>query len=144
MPLRLDAPVGSIYGWRSAGSRVPRAFGLSPAGARLERLLDLIAWCGLALGLLFPLHAMIDIHMSWREDWRPVAPIGFGIYLLVRWIQDRRGKAEAGDPRSRHPSCTRRPARDIRVGPRRRVGPAGRREHVPCVAPLSVTATMLA
>ena len=53
----------------------------------------------IALGVLFLLNTMFDVSMAWLKDWWPVAPIGFGVYLLIRGIQDRRERAGAGDSR---------------------------------------------
>jgi hypothetical protein len=45
-----------------------------------------------AVGILFLLHTLFDVPLDWLRDWWPVIPIGFGIYLLWRGIQDRRAK----------------------------------------------------
>lgn len=44
----------------------------------------------LALGILFLLHTLFDVPLDWIRNWWPVVPIGFGLYLLYRGIQDRR------------------------------------------------------
>jgi hypothetical protein len=79
--------------------------GMAPEDLRRELVLtgrggSIAGGVGLiALGTLFFLNTMFDVSMTWLKDWWPVAPIGFGLYLLVRGIQDRREKASAGDSR---------------------------------------------
>lgn len=46
----------------------------------------------LGLGILLLLHTLFDLPLDWVKDWWPILPVGFGIYLLWRGIQDRREK----------------------------------------------------
>ena len=52
-----------------------------------------------AAGFLFLLHTLFDVPLDWLKDWWPVLPIGFGIYLLWRGIQDRRAKERGPEGR---------------------------------------------
>ena len=40
-------------------------------------------------GTLLLLHTRFDISLAWMEDWWPVGPIGVGVYLLIKAMQDR-------------------------------------------------------
>lgn len=64
---------------------LPRDFGKpSPYGS---------IFAGLALigvGFILLLHTRFDVPLSWLEQWWPVAPMLFGLYLLGQAIQDRR------------------------------------------------------
>lgn len=53
---------------------------------------------GLALivgGAILLSNTAFDLSLAWLEDWWPVAPILFGVYLLGRAIQERRPAAES-------------------------------------------------
>lgn len=45
-----------------------------------------------AVGLVLFLNTMFDMPLDWIRDWWPLAPIGFGIYLIVQAVKDRRKK----------------------------------------------------
>lgn len=51
-------------------------------------------------GILVLMHTKFGFSLDWVEDWWPLAPIGFGVWLVVRAIQDRKEGVET------------RPARD--------------------------------
>jgi TM2 domain-containing membrane protein YozV len=36
------------------------------------------------------LHTRFEMPLEWLEDWWPAIPLGFGVYLLVQAIRDRR------------------------------------------------------
>ncbi len=44
----------------------------------------------IAVGIILLLHTRFGVSLDWVEEWWPVAPILFGVYLLVRAIQERR------------------------------------------------------
>jgi hypothetical protein len=44
----------------------------------------------IAAGFILLLHTRFGISLDWIEEWWPVAPMIFGVYLLVRAIQERR------------------------------------------------------
>jgi hypothetical protein len=79
--------------------------GMAPEDLRRELVLtgrggSIAGGIGLiALGTLLFMHTMFDVSLAWLKDWWPAAPIGFGVYLLVRGIQDRRARAGVADPR---------------------------------------------
>ena len=73
----------------------PRDFSMSAFGGSIFGGLVLV---GVGLALL--LHTKWDMSLDWIEDWWPVAPIGLGIYLIVRAVQERsasEGSASGGD-----------------------------------------------
>jgi hypothetical protein len=41
-------------------------------------------------GGLFFLNTMFHVSLDWLRDWWPLIPVGLGVYLLYRGIQDRR------------------------------------------------------
>jgi TM2 domain-containing membrane protein YozV len=41
------------------------------------------------LGFVLLLYTRFDISLSWLRDWWPVIPIGLGVYLLVKALQER-------------------------------------------------------
>ncbi len=45
-----------------------------------------------AVGLLLFLNTMFDMPLDWLRNWWPLAPVGFGIYLIAQAIKDRRRK----------------------------------------------------
>jgi hypothetical protein len=45
-----------------------------------------------AVGLMLFLNTMFDMPLGWIRDWWPLAPIGFGVYLIVQAVKDRRRK----------------------------------------------------
>lgn len=87
---------------RTAGLYNDAVAGMAPEDLRRELVLpgkggSIAGGAGLiALGVLFFLNTMFDVPLTWLKDWWPVAPIGFGIYLLIRGIQDRRDRGESG------------------------------------------------
>jgi len=53
---------------------------------------------GLALvvvGLALLLNTRFDVSLAWVEDWWPLAPALFGVYLVGRWIVERRSAGGA-------------------------------------------------
>jgi hypothetical protein len=86
---------------RTAGLYNDAVAGMAPEDLRRELVLpgkggSIPGGLGLiVLGVLFFLNTMFDVPMTWLKDWWPVAPIGFGLYLLIRGIQDRRERNEA-------------------------------------------------
>jgi hypothetical protein len=77
----------SLYNQALLGSEsieLPRDFALPLRGSVWGGLL-LIAAGGILLS-----NTRFGISLEWVEEWWPVAPILFGIYLLVKAIQDRR------------------------------------------------------
>ncbi|MFQ5670184.1 MAG: LiaI-LiaF-like domain-containing protein [Acidobacteriota bacterium] len=46
----------------------------------------------IAAGLLLLLHTRFSFSLDWLEDWWPMAPILFGVYLVARAIQERRSQ----------------------------------------------------
>ncbi|MDH3629280.1 MAG: hypothetical protein OEV00_13310 [Acidobacteriota bacterium] len=61
-----------------AAITMPEGFGFPPGGTILAGLIIT------GLGLAFLAENVWDISMLWVEDWWPVAPIAFGLYLLSR------------------------------------------------------------
>lgn len=51
-------------------------------------------------GFLSLLNVRFGVSMSWMREWWPLAPVGFGIWLLVRGLQDRRS-SERQQPEGR-------------------------------------------
>jgi hypothetical protein len=47
----------------------------------------------LGVGLLLLLNTMFDMPLYWIREWWPLAPIGFGIYLIVQSVKERRRRA---------------------------------------------------
>lgn len=45
-----------------------------------------------AIGLLLFLNTMFGMSLDWLREWWPIAPIGFGIYLISQAVKDRRRK----------------------------------------------------
>lgn len=41
-------------------------------------------------------NTLFEVPLDWVERWWPMAPILFGAYLLVRWLQERSGQADRG------------------------------------------------
>jgi hypothetical protein len=48
----------------------------------------------IAAGAVFLSHTVWDISLAWIEDWWPLAPILFGVYLIGKAVVDRAGKEE--------------------------------------------------
>ena len=48
----------------------------------------------IAVGGIFLSHTVWDIPLDWVEDWWPLAPILFGVYLIGKAVVDRAGKEE--------------------------------------------------
>lgn len=44
----------------------------------------------IAVGFILLLHTRFGVSLDWVEEWWPVAPIIFGVYLFVRALQERR------------------------------------------------------
>ena len=44
-------------------------------------------------GFLVLMHTKFGFSLDWVEDWWPLAPIGFGLWLVARAIQDRKEEA---------------------------------------------------
>jgi hypothetical protein len=57
-------------------------------GALFAGLLLIIA------GIIFLTNTLFGLSLDWIEQWWPIAPIGIGIYLVVRWMMDRAEKQE--------------------------------------------------
>ena len=56
-----------------------------------------------ALGLLLFLNTMFGMPLDWLREWWPLAPLGFGVYLITQAVKDRRRKgcrSPAGDCRA--------------------------------------------
>jgi hypothetical protein len=45
-------------------------------------------------GFLLLLHTKFEYSLAWMEDWWPVAPMIFGVFLIYRAIQERKGAAD--------------------------------------------------
>ena len=54
--------------------------------------------CLIAIGFILLLHTRFGMSLDWTEEWWPVAPMIFGVYLLAQAIQGRRSKHPAGRP----------------------------------------------
>ena len=44
----------------------------------------------IGVGFLLILHTVFDLSLEWLEDWWPLIPVLFGIYLIYRGVQDRK------------------------------------------------------
>lgn len=44
----------------------------------------------IGIGVLLLMHTRFDMSMEWVEDWWPVAPIIFGVYLVAKSLKARR------------------------------------------------------
>jgi hypothetical protein len=42
-----------------------------------------------AVGLMLFLNTMFDMPLGWIRDWWPLAPVGFGVYLIVQAVKER-------------------------------------------------------
>ena len=83
----------SLYNQLLAGTEtidLPKDFGKPSPGGMLFGGLALIAG-----GVLVLLHTQMGMSLDWVKDWWPVAPILFGVYLLVRGFQERGSKRAA-------------------------------------------------
>ena len=48
----------------------------------------------IVLGVVLLLNTHFGISLEWLREWWPVAPIAFGVYLVVRALRERRATAE--------------------------------------------------
>ena len=46
------------------------------------------------IGIILLMNTRFDISLAWIEDWWPMAPIIFGVYLIYKAIQERGGSAD--------------------------------------------------
>jgi TM2 domain-containing membrane protein YozV len=44
------------------------------------------------VGLILFLNTMFGMSLDWLRDWWPLAPVGFGIYLIAQAVRDRKRK----------------------------------------------------
>lgn len=56
--------------------------------------------CLIAIGFILLLHTRFGMPLDWTEQWWPVAPMIFGVYLLAQAIRERRSTLGAGRPGS--------------------------------------------
>jgi cell wall-active antibiotic response 4TMS protein YvqF len=57
--------------------------------------------CLIAIGGILLLHTRFGMPLDWTEQWWPVAPMIFGVYLLAQAIRERRPTSGAGRRGSR-------------------------------------------
>jgi hypothetical protein len=87
-----------IDAWRIAGFYNEALLGASAGD--LKREMTLPSGGGslaggiflVAIGLMIFLNTMFDLPLYWIRDWWPLAPVGFGVYLIVQAVKDRRRK----------------------------------------------------
>jgi hypothetical protein len=56
-----------------------------PTGGSLAGGLVLVV-----VGVLLGMHTLFDVSMDWLNDWWPIVPLGFGVYLIYKGIAERR------------------------------------------------------
>ena len=49
----------------------------------------------IAVGVVLLSNTLFDVPLEWIESWWPVAPLLFGVYLLVKALQERGGDADS-------------------------------------------------
>ncbi len=76
--------LATFYNEAMAGGELPRDILLPTRGGALAGGVVLIA-----IGFLLFLHTMFGMPLDWLSSWWPVAPIGFGIWLVYRAVRDR-------------------------------------------------------
>ncbi|MBM3286600.1 MAG: hypothetical protein FJY88_04525 [Candidatus Eisenbacteria bacterium] len=72
--------------------------GLGPDDLRHELVLmgnrgSILGGSALILGgFLYLLHRVFGVPMDWLKDWWPAVPVGFGIYLLVQGLREKKAR----------------------------------------------------
>jgi hypothetical protein len=88
------ARLASLYNRALAGGRepaLPEGFALPGMGGSILGGSILVA-----AGFVVLLHTRWGVRLDWVGEWWPVFPMLFGVYLVVRAVNDRKGRASNG------------------------------------------------